>query len=155
MCLRYNIYYNISLVYILYIIFSMKKNIIDTYTTIYYVDIVVANKYTTLDQLKKLFTYSDGDELDERINNGNCTTSTCVRKSDNRDCILIKYNKDSKIRGMNKALDLINTVCHESGHAVLDIYDHMDQHVCNCTPEPFCYLLGYIAECVYKTLTKK
>lgn len=133
----------------------MKKSIIDTYTTIYYVDIVVANKYTTTDQLKELYIYSDGVELDERITECECTTSTCIRKSDNKDIILIKYNKDSKIKGINKTLDLINTVCHESGHAVLDIYNHMNQNVCNCSPEPFCYLLGYIAECIYKTLTKK
>lgn len=133
----------------------MKKSIIDTYTTIYFVDIVVANKYTTLDQLKELYTYSDDVELDECIMNNVCTTSTCRRKSDNKDCILIKYNKDSSIKGVDKTLDLINTICHESGHAVLDIYDHMSQSVCTCSQEPFCYLLGYIGECVYKTLRKK
>lgn len=133
----------------------MKKSIIDTYSTIYYVDIVVANKYTTLDQLKELYIYSDGTELDNKITSCECTSSTCIRKSDNKSVILIKYNSDCKIVGTNKKLDLINTICHESGHAALDIYDHMRQSVCNCSPEPFCYLLGYIAECVYKTLTKK
>lgn len=133
----------------------MKKSIIDTYETIYFVDIVVANKYATLDELKELYCYSDKVELDERILECECTTSTCIRKSDNKNVILIKYNQDSKIKGTNKTLDLVNTVCHEAGHAVLDIYDHMNQHVCNCSSEPFCYLLGYIAECTYKTLTKK
>ena len=133
----------------------MNKSIIDTYTTIYFVDIVVANKYTTLDELKELYTYSDGVELDDAVMNSMCTTSTCIRKSDNKSVVLIKYNKDSDIKGINKTLDLINTVCHESGHAVLDIYEHMNQNVCNCSSEPFCYLLGYVAECVYKTLTKK
>lgn len=131
-----------------------KKSIIDTYTTIYYVDIVVANKYSTLDELKQLYTYSDGVELDSRVTSCECTTSTCTRISDNKNVILIKYNKDSKIKGIDKQLDLINTVAHESGHAVLDIYDHMQQDICNCSPEPFCYLLGYIAECIYKTLKK-
>lgn len=133
----------------------MKNSIIDTYTTIYYVDIVVANKYTTLDQLKELYVYSDGEELDDRVTSCQCTTSTCIRKSDHKDCILIKDNRDCKIVGIDKTLDLINTIAHESGHAVLDIYEHMNQQICNCSPEPFCYLLGYIAECVYKTLTKK
>ena len=133
----------------------MNKSIIDTYTTIYYVDIVVANKYATLEELKELYVYSDGVELDNAIMSNICTTSTCTRKSDNKSVVLIKYNKDSEIKGTNKTLDLINTVCHESGHAVLDIYEHMSQQVCNCSPEPFCYLLGYVAECVYKTLTKK
>lgn len=133
----------------------MKKSIIDTYTTIYFVDIVVANKYTTVDELKELYIYSDGVELDDEITSGVCTTSRCKRKSDNKDVVLIKYNRDSDIKNINKTLDLINTICHESGHAVLDIYEHMNQNVCNCSSEPFCYLLGYVAECVYKTLTKK
>lgn len=132
----------------------MKKSIIDVYTTIYYVDIVVANKYTTLDELKEQYTFSDGVELDDTITDNQCSASTCKRISDNKDCILIKYNKDSDIVGLDKTLDLINTVCHEAGHAVLDIYAHMGQSIEYNSSEPFCYLLGYIAECIYKTLKK-
>lgn len=131
------------------------KSIIDTYKTIYLVDIVIANKYATLEELQELYTYSDGVELDEYIVNAQCTTSTCKRKSDNMDVILIKYNYDTKIKSINKKLDFINTICHEAGHVVLDIYERINQNVCNCSPEPFCYLLGYVAECAYKTLTKK
>lgn len=133
----------------------MKKSIIDTYTTIYFVDIVIANQYATLEELQKLYKFSNDVELDDSITKGECTTSTCIRKFDNRDIILIKYNRPNKQKGINKQLDLINTVCHEAAHAALDIYDHMNQQVCNCSPEPFCYLIGYIGECVYKTLTKK
>lgn len=133
----------------------MKKSIIDTYTTIYYVDIVIANESVTLEELKELYVYSDGIELDEAITSGICTTSTCKRKSDNKDVALIKYNRDCDIKGIDKKVDIINTVCHEAGHAALDIYEHMNQKICNCSSEPFCYLLGYIAECMYKTLNKK
>lgn len=133
----------------------MKNSIIDTYTTIYFVDIVVANKYTTLEELRELYTYSDGALLDDSIITPDCSCLTCKRISDNKDVILIKYNRDSSIKGIDKTIDLINTVCHEAGHATLDIYAHMGQDVCNCSSEPFCYLLGYIAECIYKTLTKK
>lgn len=132
----------------------MNKSIIDTYTTIYYVDIVVANKYTTIEELKQLYTYCDGAELDDRVTDCECTTSACTRISDNKNVILVKYNRDSAVKGTNKQLDLINTAAHEAGHVVLDIYDHMNQQVCNCSPEPFCYLLGYVAECIYKTLKK-
>ena len=133
---------------------SKKKSIIDTYTTIYFVDIVVANKYTTLEELKELYTYSDGTELDDQLLSGNATTATCTRKSDNCSVCLIKYNNDTKRKNINKQLDLINTVCHEAGHVVLDIYEYIGQNVCNCSPEPFCYLLGYVSECIYKTLKK-
>jgi hypothetical protein len=131
-----------------------KKSIIDTYSTIYYVDIVVANKYVTLEELKELYTYCDGNELDEAITSTECTTSKCIRKVDNKNVLLVKYNYESCIKSLDKHVEFINTVAHEAGHCVLDIYDHMQQSVCNCSPEPFCYLLGYIAECIYKTLKK-
>jgi hypothetical protein len=133
----------------------MKKSIIDTYETIYNVDIVVANKYATLEELKELYIFSDKVELDEGILNGDCTASTCYNKSNDKPVVLIKYNHPTKIKGKNKTLDFVNTVCHEAGHAVLDIYDFIGQNVNADSSEPFCYLLGYIAECVYKTLTKK
>jgi hypothetical protein len=131
------------------------KSIIDTYSTIYFVDVAVANKYVTLEELKELYTYADGVELDEAILECQCTTTACIRKSDNKSVVLIKYNHDSIIKGVDNKVDFINTICHEAGHVVLDIYDHMGQKICNCSSEPFCYLLGYIAECAYKTLTKK
>ena len=133
---------------------SKKKSIIDTYPTIYFVDIVVANEYTTLEELKELYTYSDGVELDDQIITGNATTATCTRKSDNKSVCLVKYNRDCRIKGIDKKSDLINTVCHEAGHVTLDIYEAMGQQICNCSPEPFCYLLGYASECIYKTLKK-
>ena len=133
----------------------MKNSIIDTYETIYSTDIVVANKYATLEQLKELYCYSDNVELNDDILSGDATCSTCIRKSDNKPVVLIKYNHDTKIKSMDKKIDFINTICHEAGHAVLDIYERIGQNICFCTPEPFCYLLGYIAECAYKTLTKK
>ena len=132
-----------------------KKSIIDTYETIYYIDLVVANKYTTLEELKELYVYSDGVELDEFIISPEATTSTVRRKSDNKDCILVKYNKGTKIKGLSTKDEFINTISHEAGHVCLDIYEHMHQNVCNCSPEPFCYLLGWVTQCIYKTLTKK
>ena len=130
-----------------------KESIIDTYSTIYYVDIVVC-KYTTIEQLRELYDYSDTEELGEDITHFECSTTRCRRKSDNKDIILVCYNHDSRIVGTNKKLDLINTITHEAGHVALDIYAHMQQDICQCSSEPFCYLLGYIGECIYKTLTK-
>lgn len=132
-----------------------KKSIIDTYTTIYYVDIVVANKYATLEELKELYTYSDDTELDDFITDADCTTARCIRKSDGKAIILVKFNHLSNVKGIDKKLDFINAIPHEAGHVVLDIYEKIDQNVCNCSPEPFCYLLGYVAECIYKTWSKK
>lgn len=134
---------------------KQKKAIIDTYETLYGIDIVVANRQVNLERLQKLYTYSDGVVLDDFIIDGLSTTAIVKRISDNKTCILIKDNKDSDVKSIDKKLDHINTIAHESLHAVLDIYDIIQQKVCTCTSEPMCYLIGYIAECVYKTLTKK
>ena len=134
---------------------NKKKAIIDTYETLYGVDIVVANRQVSLEKLQKLYTYGDGVVLDDFITDALATTTVVKRISDNKTCILIKDNKDTDVKSVDKKLDYINTIAHESLHAVLDIYDIINQKICTCTPEPMCYLIGYIAECVYKTLTKK
>ena len=134
---------------------KQKKAIIDTYETLYDIDIVVANRQVSLEKLQKLYTYGDGVVLDNFIMDSLATTAVVKRISDNKTCILIKDNKDSDVKSIDKKLDHINTIAHESLHAVLDIYDIIQQKVCTCTPEPMCYLIGYIAACVYKTLTKK
>ena len=134
---------------------KQKKAIIDTYETLYDIDIVVANRQVSLEKLQKLYTYGDGVVLDNFIMDSLATTAVVKRISDNKTCILIKDNKDTDVKSIDKKLDHINTIAHESLHAVLDIYDIIQQKVCTCTPEPMCYLIGYIAECVYKTLTKK
>lgn len=132
-----------------------KKAIIDTYETLYDVDIVVANRYVTLDKLKSMFVYADGAELDNFIIDAMATSAIVKRISDNKTCVLIKDNKDSSIKTKDKKVDRINTIAHESLHAVFYIYENiMDQKLCGCSPEPACYLIGYIAECVYKTLMK-
>ena len=134
---------------------KQKKAIIDTYETLYDIDIVVANRQVSLEKLQKLYTYPDGVVLDSFIVDAIATTAVVKRISDNKTCILIKDNKDTDVKSIDKKLDHINTIAHESLHAVLDIYDIIQQKVCTCTPEPMCYLIGYIAACVYKTLTKK
>lgn len=133
-----------------------SKAIIDTYATIYCLDLVIANKYVTLEQLKELFVYSDDTELDESIVNADATTSTVKRKSDNKYCILVKYNHGAnyKMDSIQKKHDFINTCSHEATHVALDIYEACDQKVCFCSPEPFCYLQAWATECIYKTLTK-
>lgn len=132
-----------------------KKGIIDTYETIYSVDLVVAGSNTTLEQLKKLYTYADGEELDEGILDGCGTTSRCRRKSDDKYVILVKYSRNSNIKNIDKKLDRINTIAHEAGHVVLDIYDFIGQDVYTGSSELFCYLLGWVTECIYKTLQKE
>lgn len=129
-----------------------SKKRIDTYKNdIYFVDLVVANQYVELKDLQKLYTYSDGVEIDNFMLDTIASTATILRKSDNTYCILVKYNGKC-LTGRNKTLDFINTVSHEATHVALDIYDKIKQNVCTCSQEPFCYLQAWATECIYKTL---
>ena len=136
---------------------SNSRAIIDTYTNIYPVDLVVANKYVTLEQLQELYDCGKEQELDDKVTDpeSNATTTYVRRKKDDKACILVKFNNNSCSKSADKKLRYINTICHEAGHVALDIYDYIQQNICNCSPEPFCYLLGWATECIYKTLNKK
>lgn len=132
-----------------------KKARIDTYyCNIYGVYLVVANRYADIKDLQKLYRYANGEELDNPTDSIS-TTYLCKRKSDNALVLLVKYNRDSLVKSVDKTLDFINTCSHEATHVALDIYESISQNVCFCTPEPFCYLVGWVTECIYKTLKNK
>lgn len=135
----------------------MKKSIIDTYkTSIYPVEIVVANEAVTLEELKEQYMYSDEVELDDCIMEGVATTSTAKRKSDGVYVALIKLNHDlPKYKVDNKKAYVINTYTHEAVHAAIDIWDFIGSIVDIRHQEPIAYLAGYISECIYLTHSKK
>lgn len=133
-----------------------KKKHIDTYSTnIYPLDIVVANESVQLKDLQKLYTYSDNDELNEDIIKVDASCSTCRRRLDDKYVILIKLNEVYPTNGRTKAEELIDTIAHESLHAALDTFDFIQATVDARNQEPLAYLVGFIASCVYRTLTKK
>ena len=132
-----------------------KKSRIDTYNTIYNVVLIVANQYSTIEEIREIVEYTNGDEIEDNILEGCANVSLCRRKSDKQDAILVKYNHGVGIVGVDPTLDFINTISHEAGHVALRIYQHMEQDVCQCSHEPFCYLLGWAAECIYKTVKNK
>lgn len=134
---------------------SNSKTRIDTYRIdIYDCDLVVANQYTTLEQLKEVYCFSDGVELTEDILFGEASTSKCKDKKTGVYTILVKFNHHTNVKGKDKSLNFINTVSHEATHVAMDVYELCNQNICFCSPEPFCYLQGWACECIYKTLKK-
>lgn len=134
---------------------NKKKAYIDTYETVYPIHLVVANEEVTLEQLKKLYVFSNDEPLDNSISEGCCTTSMVKRISDDRYISLVKFNNLSKIKNIDPQVDLVNTCAHEATHVVLDTYDYIGDGVCTKHQESFAYQVGWVAECIYKTLTKK
>ena len=130
-----------------------NKSIIDVYSTIYSVDIVVANRYTTTAQLNKNYCSSNHEDLTDI----DCTayTERALDRKTDKPVIIVKYVKDQKWCE-NKKLDLINTAAHEALHVCMEIYSYIGEDVFkNDSNELFAYLIGWITECIYKTWTKK
>lgn len=128
---------------------------IDTYKTIYSVDLVVANKDVTLKDLQKKYSTHDDNPLPELEDCIACTIYG-KNKETGRYTIIVKYNRDSKIKGVNKRLDLVNTAAHEATHVVMAIYDQIGEKVFpQDSNELLSCLIGWATECIYKTWTKK
>lgn len=132
-----------------------SKAKIDTYRIdIYDCSLVVANQYTTIEQLREKYTFFDKVELTDDILNGEATTSRCRDNKTGEYIILVKFNHHTWVKNKDKWLNFINTISHEATHVALDIYELCNQDVCFCSSEPFCYLQGWACECIYKTLKK-
>lgn len=136
---------------------NKKKAYIDTYETVYPIHLVVANEEVTIEALRKLYTYADDKELDDTITNCVCSTVRAKRKSDGRYISLVKFNYPS-LYIKNKSeiqADMVNTYAHEACHVVLDTYEFIEEQPCTSHQEVFAYQVGWVAECIYKTLSKK
>lgn len=131
-----------------------KKGIIDLYPTIYNVDIVVANKYATIKQINKRYetvNHTDFEYDDVLI----AYTDVGYDKKTKRAVIIVKLCSDNNDITVDKKLDLINTCSHEAGHVCMNIYSKIGESVYkDDSNELFCYLLGWVTECIYKTWTK-
>lgn len=132
-----------------------NKSLIKTYKTFYEVDIVIANRFTTLAQLQKRYTYLSGDELTENILDAEATTTTCKDKKTNRSVILIKHNRSCSYKDVDKKYDMINLCAHEAVHAILDIYWIIGEQVSRDMQEPTAYFIGWLTEEIHKTFTQK
>jgi hypothetical protein len=132
---------------------TKKKSIIDIYPTIYNVDIVVANKYTTIAQINKHYeTVDHNDFLDDKAL---AFVQPGYNKKTNRAIILVKHCNDYDVLGIDKKADLINTCAHEALHVCMRIYSKIGEEVFkDDSNELFAYLLGWVTECIYRTWTK-
>jgi hypothetical protein len=130
-----------------------NKSIIDVYPTIYNVDLVVVNKYTTIEQLNKV--YCDVNKEDLTDSTSIAYTERGYNRKTNRPVIIVRYVKSAEWVEDKKA-DLVNTAAHEALHVCMTIYSKIEEDVYkNDNNELFAYLIGWITECIYKTWTKK
>ena len=127
-----------------------KKSIVDKYhNDIYEIEIIVANKYTTLEQLRKKYVYYDGVILDDGIKDTTACVCRCKDIKTGEHCLVVKFNID-----YTNDASFLGTINHEATHVALDIYELIEQRVDFSSSEPFCYLVEWATRCIYKTLIK-
>lgn len=137
-----------------------KKSRIDIYETPYEVYLAIANKYTTLEELQEIFTYSDGVELDDHFLHDpdgrpyQGVTVSVKRKSDNRQFLLVKYITETSVK-VDKLLDMINLADHEACHVILDLYKIINANVDLDDQEHFAYEHAYITCLILKNWLNK
>lgn len=132
-----------------------NKKRIDTYSTIWEIDIVVANKYVTLEDLRKLYSFSDGEELPEAIVENYATTCLVMNKKTKATCCLVKHNKSTNRTDIDKLLDIINTSVHEAVHCVLDCYNSCGVDIHYDNQEPVAYEIATMSTNILKTFLNK
>lgn len=133
---------------------NKNKARIDVYNTIFDIDLVVANKYVDIEEIRKDYVYSDGVEIDD-FPNYTATTSTVRNKHTNRCAILVRFHKFSSDKSLNKQLDLFNTAAHEAYHVMADIYESCSIKFTYEDTENPAYFIGWITACILKTWLNK
>lgn len=132
-----------------------NKSRIDTYTTVYDVDIVVANKYATIKQINDKYCKPDNTTFNDD-NDPIAWTSIGYDKKTNRAVVIVRYCKDGNDKKVDKKTNFINTCAHEALHVCMFIYSKIGEDVYkDDSNELFAYLIGWVTECIYKTWTKK
>lgn len=134
-----------------------KKARIDTYSTMYDMDFVVANENVKLNELRKLFEYEDGAELEDCYEKWDCCCGIVKRKKDKSKIILVKFNRigEGFVSSGDKLLDAIDTCAHEAVHVALDIYNSVNATIDTDNQENFAYFVAYITERIAKTVLNK
>lgn len=133
-----------------------KEARIDTYSTPFCIDFIVANEKATIEELRELFCYPDDEELEDTWDNGAATTGILKRKSDGATVLLVRYiGKSGLVSSGDDLLDLCNTAVHEGTHVAMDIYNIASAVIDTENQEVFAYFEAYVVEKILKTLLNK
>lgn len=87
----------------------------------------------------------DFPEMDKDACADTCRAYTKTPKD--RGGILIRFRSKAEINFEN--------VCHEAGHAALEIFNYCECAISPDNQEPFTYLLGWVAKCCWKVKANK
>lgn len=139
-----------------------RKAYIDTYSSIYPVDLVVANGAVTIEDLRKDYCEIDGTEIEDYdTKQFGGVTLTGIRKSDDHYVIIVWLQSlediyfSKGVSKLNKQIEYISILAHEAAHAALFTYRKIQESICTVDQEPFAYYMQWIVKCICKTMFKK
>lgn len=129
---------------------TKKRLRIDTYDPVIYPRLLFVCKNATLNDLRKRFVCRDGDELDDEWDPVEGTFTLYV-KDRTTDLYGVLINLADWALKSDK---LINNITHEAEHAKISIFEDCHLDTDSKSQEADAYLIGWIAQCVYNTVTK-
>lgn len=132
-----------------------KKKIIDKYTQpIYVPNTLYVCRHCTKEDLDKMFNYTDAEESSIYEDTDSYSGLTCYGVKDKTTgnlCIVILLADELDENDMK---DNINIIAHESFHAAHRILQYCSINLSDETAECFAFMVGWCAECVFKTMSK-
>lgn len=133
-----------------------NKKVIDEYINpIFRPAKLVVCKHVTEKDLNKKYCWSDGTELED-LGEYDASTLYGVKTKDGKYGVIIIYLNDVLFDKKNYPMDeVINTLAHEALHYAYRLGDHNSFYLDNSTNEVFANLVGYAAQCAYKTYMKQ
>ena len=132
-----------------------KKSIIDEYIDpIFRPTKLVVCKYTTEEQINKLYKTVDGDKIEDLADYDASTIYGVVDKSGKYGVIIVYLNDVIFDKKQYTVPEAINTLAHEALHVAFRISDHNGFSLDYSTNEVFANLVGWATECIYKTYIK-
>lgn len=131
-----------------------NKMILDKYTQPIYIpkDLYVCVN-PNFNKLNKIFNLSKFEDASDQFDSCNGVTYYLIKNlSDNKLCMLVILN----IESLSKYEDdqAINTIAHEAFHVTNETLNYCGVEFSNHGNESYAYLIGWIAQCIYKTYVK-
>lgn len=128
-----------------------EKKVIDIYDPVIYPRKLVVTKNVTLQDLRRRFTFRSGDVLSEEYDPEGYTYTCFVTDIKTNEYVVL-VNIGYKQKDMS---EYINDIVNEAEHVKCSIFDDIGLPNTIDSQEADAYLVGWVAECIYKTLIKK
>lgn len=129
-----------------------KKLIIDKYDPVIYPRYVWVAKYLTLKKLNERFCTRNGRDFTEEWDpSGSVYTLLVKDRKTDKYGVLVNFAEWGWSEGKD---EFIGNIAHEAEHVKYMIFEDCGMTYNEQSQEADAYLVGWVAKCIYATLTK-